>query len=196
MDEAALDALEQALEMGTKIIPRGTSTSEEIVFTNIKAWLDGIQGSSSSGEAALIIEAMCGRIRQAVEAIRALREQVKEPNYKADYEQERGHADVLAQKLDMAFCRLAECYRLTGADPDGNSDARLAPYAVDEVRRLRHDHDALAQEHARLRAALKALCIDANRLCDRMEGGTYEEDCRRAIAATRTLLAASQEGKR
>lgn len=30
--------------------------------------------------------------------------------------------------------------------------------------------------------ALKALRIDANRLCDRNLGGTYEEDCRRAIA--------------
>lgn len=30
--------------------------------------------------------------------------------------------------------------------------------------------------------ALKTLRIDANRLCDRNLGGTYEDDCRRAIA--------------
>lgn len=47
---------------------------------------------------------------------------------------------------------LAECYRLTGADPDGNEDWRLAPGAVQEVARLRKEFDgsqaalALAQQ--------------------------------------------------
>jgi hypothetical protein len=36
---------------------------------------------------------------------------------------------------------LAECYRLTGADADGNEDWRLAQQAVDEVRRLRQESD-------------------------------------------------------
>lgn len=31
---------------------------------------------------------------------------------------------------------LAACYRLSGADPDGNEDWRLAPRAVGEIRRL------------------------------------------------------------
>lgn len=39
---------------------------------------------------------------------------------------------------------LAECYRLTGADPDGDEDWRLAQNAVDEVRRLRVELDAAA----------------------------------------------------
>jgi hypothetical protein len=50
---------------------------------------------------------------------------------------------------------LGECYQLTGADPDGNENWRLAPHAIDEVRRLRADHDnteaaltALRQRHA------------------------------------------------
>lgn len=38
---------------------------------------------------------------------------------------------------------LAECYRLTGADPDGNEDWRLAPNAVAEVRRLREQADEI-----------------------------------------------------
>jgi hypothetical protein len=38
------------------------------------------------------------------------------------------------------------------------------------------------------RAALRALTIDANRLCDRALGGTYEEDCRRSVASARSLL--------
>lgn len=37
--------------------------------------------------------------------------------------------------------------------------------------------------------ALRALVNDANRLCDRNQGGTYEEDCRRSIAAARAVLA-------
>ncbi len=37
---------------------------------------------------------------------------------------------------------LAECYRLSGADPDGNENWRLAPRAVGEVRRMREESDA------------------------------------------------------
>jgi chromosome segregation ATPase len=37
---------------------------------------------------------------------------------------------------------LAECFRLSGADPDGNEDWRLARGAVDAVRELRKDYDA------------------------------------------------------
>jgi len=52
----------------------------------------------------------------------------------------------LRQELRNLVNLLAECYRLTGADPDGNEDWRLAPHAVAEVRRLRAEHDAA--EHA------------------------------------------------
>lgn len=41
--------------------------------------------------------------------------------------------------------QLAECYRLSGADPDGNEDWRLAPQAVEEVRRLRQESDEADQ---------------------------------------------------
>lgn len=42
------------------------------------------------------------------------------------------------EKLEAS---LAECYRLTGADPDGDSDSMLAQHAVEEVRRLRGESD-------------------------------------------------------
>lgn len=51
--------------------------------------------------------------------------------------------------FDLAKSELAECYRQSGADPDGNDDARLAIHAVEEVIRLRKDYDAACdREHA------------------------------------------------
>lgn len=50
--------------------------------------------------------------------------------------------------------QLAECFRLTGADPDGNEDWRLAEDAVDEVKGLRADHDQLGEEIEALRDKL------------------------------------------
>lgn len=47
-----------------------------------------------------------------------------------------------ADALTAAHAALAECYRLTGADPDGDEDWRLAPHAVAEVKRLREESDA------------------------------------------------------
>jgi prefoldin subunit 5 len=52
---------------------------------------------------------------------------------------------------------LAACYELTGADPDGNQPAMLAPYAVQEVQRLRDEHDCYMHEAAELAADHKAL---------------------------------------
>ena len=37
--------------------------------------------------------------------------------------------------------------------------------------------------------ALKELRINANRLCDRQLGGTYEEDCRRSLKRAEAALA-------
>ena len=45
--------------------------------------------------------------------------------------------------------QLAECFRLSGADPDGNEDWRLAPRAVEEVRRLRSERDELRRRGRR-----------------------------------------------
>lgn len=45
-------------------------------------------------------------------------------------------------------------------------------------------------------AALRDLRQNANRLCDRNLGGTYEEDCRRSIAQADVVLARAVEVKR
>lgn len=65
---------------------------------------------------------------------------------------------------------LAECYRLSGADTDGDEDWRFAPRAVEAVRELRTDYDEaceaddkamrfMAAERDRLREALRE-CAD------------------------------------
>lgn len=60
----------------------------------------------------------------------------------------RGRLEVgpgIEQALRDATAQLAECYRLTGADPDGDSDSMLAKFAVEEVRRLREKFDQLSE---------------------------------------------------
>lgn len=53
---------------------------------------------------------------------------------------------MLAADLLWAWHSLAECYRLSGADPDGNEDWRLARGAVGAVKELREDYDSLTDE--------------------------------------------------
>ena len=55
----------------------------------------------------------------------------------------------------------------------------------------RADLDAMTKQRDVLRAALEELRINANRLCDRDLGGTYEDDCRRSIAEADAALAAT-----
>lgn len=53
--------------------------------------------------------------------------------------------------------------------------------------------DAASAREAKLREAATTLRVDANRLCDRNLGGTYEEDCRRSIAALDAALAEGED---
>ncbi len=62
--------------------------------------------------------------------------------------------DRLQAERDKALRNLAECYRLTGADPDDNDDWRLAGHAIQEVARLRDEEKA---EHYRAEAAESSL---------------------------------------
>jgi hypothetical protein len=49
---------------------------------------------------------------------------------------------ILTAQIAALHTMLADCYRWSGADPDGNEDWRLAPHAVEEVKRLREESDA------------------------------------------------------
>lgn len=54
--------------------------------------------------------------------------------------------------LDKMRAELAECYRLSGADPDGAPDSMLAPYAVQEVKLMRKEWDEAIDLCAELEA--------------------------------------------
>lgn len=64
---------------------------------------------------------------------------------------------------------LAECFRLSGADPDGNEDWRLAESAVEEVRRLRAESDD-DSDYARVVKDLSKMRERADALQREVEG--------------------------
>jgi hypothetical protein len=80
----------------------------------------------------------------------------------------------IEQALRDATSQLAECYRLSGADPDGDPDWMLAKDAVVEVKRMRAELDERASEDGRegrvaiervLDADLGGPCMDCGRPC-------------------------------
>lgn len=68
---------------------------------------------------------------------------------------------ALRAEIARLRSQLAECYRLTGADPDGNDDVHLAEHVVGEVKRFVYEAscDGLSSvlDANRLRAQLAAL---------------------------------------
>lgn len=84
-----------------------------------------------------------------------------------------------AAKLDTDNHELAECYRLSGADPDSNEDWRLAPNAVQAVRELRAEYDSACRQLAepsevraeltRLRETLADVKVQAERICSKAD---------------------------
>lgn len=64
----------------------------------------------------------------------------------------------------------------------------MAEAATTPATPLEQELITMRAREAKLREAATALRIDANRLCDRNLGGTYEEDCRRSIAALDAAL--------
>lgn len=69
--------------------------------------------------------------------------------------------NALVDLLLAAQRDLAECYRLSGADPDGDEDWRLAELAVMEVRQMREEWDAERAQHERELADLRERCAQA-----------------------------------
>jgi hypothetical protein len=90
----------------------------------------------------------------------------------------RTDVPALVAEVRRLTADLAECYRLTGADPDGNDDAHLARKAVGAVKRLRaeSDHEGeKSEEWERCYRALETAAKDAARL--RLFVATYDGRC-------------------
>jgi hypothetical protein len=68
--------------------------------------------------------------------------------------EQSGAYKVLVEQADKW---LSECYRLSGEDPDGNEDWRLAPLAVAAVRELRQRADRLEAKADELLERLRAV---------------------------------------
>lgn len=83
----------------------------------------------------------------------------------------------LLDQSERLTSNLAECYRLSGADPDGNEDRRLAPHAVEEVARLRDESDATDGEVGRLVGEL----VEASKVIDAARAVTFLFLCDRPV---------------
>jgi len=77
--------------------------------------------------------------------------------------------------------QLATCFKLSGADPDGNEDWRLAPHAVEEVTRLRNDCDELGDEIGALREQLTQRTAELAQILAAVDEGLALTDIRLAI---------------
>ena len=93
----------------------------------------------------------------------------------------RTDVPALVAEVERLRFLLAECFRITGADPDGNDDAMLAGKAVDAVRRLRAsaDHEGeKSEEWERCYRALEAKARDTLREADlRLALEDADRDC-------------------
>lgn len=68
------------------------------------------------------------------------------PGQPCDRCEAEARAERAEAERDAARKMLAECYRLSGADPDGDGWEHLWQTAVDEVRELRQQHDEMRRE--------------------------------------------------
>lgn len=65
--------------------------------------------------------------------------------------------DEYQRLLQGPISQLAQCYHLTGSDPDGDSDAHLARHAVQAVKELREEADRAGEWEERAIKAETAL---------------------------------------
>jgi len=137
------------------------------------------------------------RLQSELSAIRASLQRVEQERdtAKGQYEYMVGcHAEAIAKLEDRRlFLQRVEQENGTLRE-DVDRTRRMLVWNVDRAKRLNASLTQQKQENERLRIALTALRIDANRLCDRQLGGTYEDDCRRSIRqADAALSSPTQE---
>lgn len=95
------------------------------------------------------VTACMGVIKAACEPLRLLEDDEADwPKLAAAVARVVAERDEARAERDAARRLLGECYVLSGADPDGDGWEHHWPYAVQEVRELRDNYDALVREAA------------------------------------------------
>jgi hypothetical protein len=92
---------------------------------------------------------------------------------------------VFAERHGMMVCEIRGWGYLTGT-----GGRNLPEPEAEAIQRANQNLIAAAPD---LLAALRELRINANRLCDRQLGGTYEEDCRRSLAVADAAIAKAED---
>lgn len=124
----------------------------EVMFASVA--LRRLKGHSAGHCKKLAEDLESGRLR-IVEA--GTETELEEARRKAGhYHAQRGEADERIAELESW---LAECYRQSGADPDGNEDWRLAHQAVGEVTHMRVELDEADERNAKLEDALEQTTV-------------------------------------
>ena len=125
LDLAAIKARCAAATPG----PWRLSRSEEIICGDDMYLIDG--GGIAPSDAEFIAAARTDVPALVAEVVR-LRE---------ERDDQASLVEVFEDEAKRLRSDLASCYRITGADPDGDDDAMLARKAVNAVRRLREESD-------------------------------------------------------
>jgi len=90
------------------------------------------------------VKSLEGSATDMAEEIERLKDLLMEAVSKKD---DALHAfEVKAEYCDRMEAQLGACYRIAGADTDGDEDERHAEYAVDAVKELRIDYDDACEE--------------------------------------------------
>jgi hypothetical protein len=86
-----------------------------------------------------VAERLKGRVKKAEADLQSARDAFDKQIVGVGNALQQAEAELSQVKAerDKHVQDLAECYRLSGADPDGKEDWRLAPEAVQEVRDMR-----------------------------------------------------------
>ena len=109
----------------------------------------------------------------------------------AERDEKVAAADMWRTRAEKAEAQLAECYRLTGSDPDGDPDSMLARHAVQAVRELREENERVGEledRAVRAEAQLATLRAEVDSSIRRIHTWLSDEATRWLSPSQQTLL--------
>ena len=157
---AAYDALDEHSEaLAREVLAHRADHSElcDLIHAVRAHLLTGIRAARPSEQREDVPTEQLARVASSLLQSGAAREAAVEDLHRDALRLLADKNEALRTERDRLIADLAECYRLTGADCDGNEDWRIAPYAVREVARLRKEQEDLEEAHETLRARVAEL---------------------------------------